>query len=183
MRTVIGVIGKGTRGANDPVPQAAWDAAEAVGRLVAQRQGVMLTGGLGGVMEAASKGAQQAGGLVIGIIPGLDRREANPYCDVVIPSGIGTIRNHLTVRASDAVIMIGGGSGTLNEVTICYGQKPLVVLEGSSGWADRLRSALYEGKYVDERRASEIHFAQTPAQAVELAFRLAEMGLTTKTKG
>jgi uncharacterized protein (TIGR00725 family) len=174
MRTLIGIIGKGTRGASDPVPQRALDAAEEVGRLIAERDGVVLTGGLGGVMEAASKGAHQAGGVVVGLLPSLDRNSANPYVDIPLPTGLSTIRNHLTVRGSDAVIMIGGGNGTLNELTVCYGTKPVVVLEGTGGWADRIRNCLYEGKYLDERRASEIHFAQSATEAVDLVFRLAE---------
>ena len=75
---------------------------------------------------------------------------------------------------SDAVIMIGGGNGTLNELTIAYGHKPVVVLEGTGGWADRIRGALYEGKYLDERRVGEIHFAQSAQEAVDKAFHLAD---------
>ncbi len=174
MRTMIGIIGKGSVGPEDPVPQAALDAAEEVGRLVARRHGVIVSGGLGGVMEAVSKGAHEAGGLVIGLLPSLDRHTANPYVDIPIPTGLNTVRNHLTVRSSDAVIMIGGGNGTLNELTVCYGTKPVVLLERTGGWADRVRGMLYEGKYLDERRAGEIHFAPTGAEAVELAFQLAD---------
>ncbi len=173
MRTLIGIIGKGVQQSSDPLPQLTWDAAEEVGRLIAEREGVVLTGGLGGVMEAASKGAHLAGGLVVGLLPGLERQSANPYVDIPLATGLGTIRNHLTVRSSDAVIMIGGGNGTLNELTICYGTKPVVVFEGSGGWSDRIRGSLYEGKYLDERRAGEIHFAQSAAEAVDLAFELA----------
>ncbi len=124
-------------------------------------------------MEAASKGAHLAGGLVVGLLPGLDRDSANPYVDIPLPTGLDTIRNHLTVRGSDAVIMIGGGNGTLNELTVCYGKKSVVVLEGTGGWADRIRGCLYEGKYLDERHAGEVHFAQSAAEAVDLAFELA----------
>lgn len=173
MRTLIGIIGKGMADGEDTVPREALDGAEEVGRLVAGRHGVVISGGLGGVMEAVSKGAHEAGGLVIGLLPSLDRRTANPYVDIPLPTGLSTIRNHLTVRSSDAVIMIGGGNGTLNELTVCYGTKPVVVLEGTGGWADRIRGVLYQGKYLDERRAGEIHFARTAAEAVELAFRLA----------
>ena len=172
MRTLIGIIGKGSRGPDDPVPAEAIEAAEEVGRLIAARDGVVITGGLGGVMEAASKGAQQAGGLVVGLLPGTERSTANRYVDIPIATGIGTIRNHLTVRAGDAVIMIGGGNGTLNELTIAYGMKPTVIVETSGGWAQRVRGALYEGKFLDERRLREIHFAQTAEEAVEMAYTL-----------
>lgn len=173
MRPLIGIIGKGARDGSDPVPRESWEAAEEVGRLVAERGGVLLSGGLGGVMEAASKGAHEAGGIVVGLLPGLDRDSANPYVDIPLATGIGTIRNHLTVRGSDAVIMIGGGNGTLNELTICYGTKPVVVLEGSGGWSDRIRDCLYEGRYLDERRAGEIHIVGSATEAVALAFELA----------
>jgi uncharacterized protein (TIGR00725 family) len=77
---------------------------------------VVVCGGLGGVMEAACRGAKDAGGMTIGILPGTDRSAANPYVDVAIPTGLGEARNALVVRAADAVIAIGGGYGTLSEV-------------------------------------------------------------------
>ncbi len=172
MRTLIGIIGKGSKGADDPVPPSALRGAEEVGRLIAARNGVVITGGLGGVMEAASKGAHEAGGLVIGLLPGLDRGSANRFVDIPLATGLGTIRNHLTVRGSDAVIMIGGGAGTLNELTVSYGTKPTVVLTGTDGWSDRIREVLYDGKYLDERRVAAIHFASSPAEAVETAYTL-----------
>src|SRR5256886_8452941 len=111
--------------------------AEEVGRLVAERNGIVVTGGLSGVMEAVSRGAKQAGGLVIGILPGFDKRDANDFVDVAITTGMGWMRNTLTVRAADAVIMISGGIGTLNELTVAYEIKPTVILEGSGGGASR----------------------------------------------
>ena len=108
---VITVIGKSARDANDPVPPNALAAAEAVGRLLAQHGAVVVSGGLSGVMEAVSRGAQQAGGLVIGILPGFDKRDANRYVDVALTTGMGWMRNTLTVLAADAVIMISGGIG------------------------------------------------------------------------
>lgn len=77
-----------------------------------------MCGGLGGVMEAACSGAQGAGGTTVGILPGLDRSEANAYVDVAIATGLGEARNALVVRAADAVIAIGGGYGTLSEVAL-----------------------------------------------------------------
>jgi uncharacterized protein (TIGR00725 family) len=87
-----------------------------VGRLVAERGAVLVCGGLGGAMEAACRGAKQAGGLTVGILPGSDRSDANPYVDVALPTGLGEARNALVVRAADAVIAIGGGYGTLSEI-------------------------------------------------------------------
>lgn len=109
---LIAVVGGGTC-----TPQeAAW--AAAVGRLLAEQGAVLLCGGLGGVMAAAARGAKQAGGLTLGILPGDDPSEANPDIDVALATGIGEMRNALIVRAAGAVIAIGGGWGTLSEVAL-----------------------------------------------------------------
>src|ERR687888_1554352 len=170
---VITVIGKSARDANDPVPPQALTAAEEVGRLIAERRGIVVTGGLSGVMEAASRGAKSGNGLVIGVLPGFDKRDANPYVDIAITTGMGWMRNTLTVRAADAVIMISGGIGTLNELTVAYELKPTIILEGTGGWSDRMREVAYGGKHLDEAKIAELHYAQTPQQAVEMAFDLA----------
>jgi uncharacterized protein (TIGR00725 family) len=86
--------------------------------LVAERGAVVVCGGLGGVMEAACRGAKQAQGLTVGILPGLDRSAANPFVDVALPTGLGEARNALVIRAADAVIAIGGGYGTLSEIAL-----------------------------------------------------------------
>ena len=91
-------------------------AAELVGRELGSRGVVLICGGRGGVMEAACRGAKDAGGLTVGILPGLDRADANPYVDVVIATGLGEARNALVVNAADAVIAVGSGYGTLSEI-------------------------------------------------------------------
>jgi len=178
---VITVIGKSARNPADPVPAQALRAAEEVGELLARRGAVVVTGGLSGVMEAVSRGAKNAGGLVIGILPGFDKRDANDYVDVAITTGMGWMRNTLVVRAADAVIMISGGIGTLNELTVAYEDKPTVILEGTGGWSDRIRGIAYKGKHLDEGGTNELHFAKTPAEAVDLALSLAPGGETGKT--
>ena len=90
--------------------------AEAVGRGLAERRAIVVTGGLQGVMAAASKGAAEAGGTAVGILPGADRATGNPWLTVAIPTGLGELRNGLVVRAADVVIAIGGGYGTLSEI-------------------------------------------------------------------
>ncbi len=90
--------------------------AEAVGAELARRGAVVVTGGLGGVMEAACRGAKEAGGTTVGILPGLDRSAANPYVDVAIATGLGEARNALVVRSADVVVAVGGGYGTLSEI-------------------------------------------------------------------
>ena len=174
MKLTVGVIGKNEQHKNDSVAEHTMQAAEEIGRLVALRGGVIVTGGRAGVMEAASKGAQQAGGLTIGFLPGMDKADANPYVDVIFPTGLGRARNLLTARSCDVLIMVGGSTGTLNELTIAYAEaRPVVILEGSGGWADKIRGVLHLGRYLDERETVEISFASTAAEAVEKAYALA----------
>lgn len=109
-RVRIGLIG-----GNRPSP-GHLELAFEVGKLVAQRGGVLICGGLGGVMEAAARGAKQAGGLTIGILPGTDQGEANPYIDIVIVTGMGYARNALVALNSDSLIAVGGEYGTLSEI-------------------------------------------------------------------
>jgi uncharacterized protein (TIGR00725 family) len=89
-----------------------------VGRLIAERGAVLVCGGLGGAMEAACRGAQEAGGVTVGILPGTDRSAANAHVDIALPTGLGEARNALVVHAADVLIAIGGGYGTLSEVAL-----------------------------------------------------------------
>jgi uncharacterized protein (TIGR00725 family) len=106
----VGVIGPGDASA------AELAAAEEVGARLVDLGATVVTGGLGGVMEAASRGAKSRRGLTIGLLPGLDRSEANGWVDVAIATGLGEIRNALIVRTSDALVAVGGGAGTLAEI-------------------------------------------------------------------
>src|SRR5260370_2982729 len=161
-KPVITVIGKSARNPGDPVPARALRAGEEVGKLLAERGAVVVPGGLSGVMEAVSRGAKQAGGLVIGILPGFDKRDANDFVDIAITTGMGWMRNTLTVRAADAVIMISGGIGTLNELTVAYELKPTVILEGSGGWSSRIREIAYGRKPLEEAEIQGLHLPRTP---------------------
>ena len=93
-------------------------AAEEAGRLLAEADAVLICGGLGGVMEAACRGATAAGGLTIGLLPGTERAEANAYVTVALATGLGEMRNALLVRCADAVIAIGGSAGALSEIAL-----------------------------------------------------------------
>lgn len=170
---VIAVIGKSTKDPTSPPSPEALRAAEIVGANIAGAGAILITGGLTGVMEAASRGAKRSNGLVIGMLPGFRKSDANRYVDIAITTGMGWMRNTLVVRAADAVIMISGGIGTLNELTIAYQDKPTVVLEGTGGWADRVREVAYGGVHLDESSSATLHFAKTPEEAVEIALRLA----------
>jgi len=170
---LIAVIGKSAKEPGDPPSPEALRAAELVGANIAGAGAILITGGLSGVMEAASRGAKRANGLVIGMLPGLKKDDANRYVDVALTTGMGWMRNTLVVRAADAVIMISGGIGTLNELTIAYQDKPTIVLEGTGGWSDRIRDIAYRGKHLDESGSATLHFATTPEEAVDRAIALA----------
>lgn len=147
-RKQIGVIGAGSCSEDTEA------LAEAVGREIARKGAVLLCGGLGGVMEAASCGAKKEGGETLGILPGIRREDANPWIDVAVLSGMGHARNALVARSSDALIAVGGEYGTLSEIALGLKmEKPVVVLE--SKWE-------IEGTYR----------AKSPKEAVETAFRL-----------
>lgn len=106
----VGVIGSGD---SDPATERI---AERIGRELAEAGAVLVCGGLGGVMEAACRGAAGAGGLTIGLLPGAERDSGNRWLSVAIPTGLGELRNGLVVRASEVLIAIGGEYGTLSEV-------------------------------------------------------------------
>jgi uncharacterized protein (TIGR00725 family) len=136
--------------------------AEDVGRELAGRGAVLVCGGLGGVMEAACAGARQAGGVTVGLLPGRDRREANPFVEVAIATGLGELRNGLIVRASDALIAIGGEWGTLSEIALALKQGRPVV--GLHSWE------------LDRPGLSGPERARDPREAVERALALAGGG-------
>jgi uncharacterized protein (TIGR00725 family) len=160
---VVAVIGDG-----DPRgPDAArvLIAAEEVGALLARGGATVVTGGLGGVMEAASRGAAGAGGETIGILPGADSREANPYVRVPIATGLGVMRNLVVVTSAHAVVAVGGRYGTLSEIGLALRMGRHVVTLGS--W-----------RVETEHRPSgpRLHATSDPRHAAELALRLAKEG-------
>jgi uncharacterized protein (TIGR00725 family) len=110
---LIGVIGSRDCDAET------YERARRVGSLLAERGFGVICGGLSGVMEAASKGASEAGGLAVGVLPGDDPASANAYVGLRIATGMGIARNVIIVRSSDAVIALSGGAGTLSEIAHC----------------------------------------------------------------
>jgi uncharacterized protein (TIGR00725 family) len=103
--------------------------AEEVGERLARAGAVVVCGGLGGVMEAACRGAARAGGLSVGLLPGGERAAANDFVSVALPTGMGELRNGLVVRAADAVIVVGGAFGTLSEIALARkAGKPVVAI-------------------------------------------------------
>jgi len=123
---VIGVIGGKTA-----EPDQLLEAEEA-GRLISRAGATLATGGLGGIMEAASRGAKSEGGIVLGILPGEDRSAANEYVDVAVATGFGIGRNIVLVRTSDALLAIDGQYGTLSEIAYALQMgKPVI---GIGSW-------------------------------------------------
>lgn len=108
----IAVVGAGQ------ASEGEYTTARALGRALASGGAVLVCGGLGGVMEAAARGARESGGLTVGILPGRDAADANPWIALPLPSGIGEARNALVVRAAEAVIAVGGEWGTLSEIAL-----------------------------------------------------------------
>jgi len=134
--------------------------ARQLGRLLAERGAYILTGGLGGVMAAAAEGAAEVGGTTIGLLPGADRVAASRHLTVVIPTGLGQLRNGLLVRASDGLAAVGGSWGTMSEIALAHRiGRPLVCLDG---WV----CVDAQGRHVGPQRAA------SPAEAVD---RLLEM--------
>ncbi len=131
--------------------------ARAVGRLLAEKGCTVVCGGLGGVMEAVARGASEAGGTTIGILPGESRGEANPWIEHAVATGIGHARNLAVVASGDAVIAVGGAWGTASEIALARKLgRPVVVLG--------------EGPAIT---GEGIVGASAPAEAVDLALRLA----------
>ncbi len=106
--------------------------AQEVGQKLANEGISIICGGLGGIMESTARGAKLSGGLTIGILPGTSKKDANPYIDISIPTGLGEARNIIIIRSSSTVIAIGGGYGTLSE--IAFALKLGVPVIGLNTW-------------------------------------------------
>jgi len=148
-KPVIAVIGAGK------CSKKMRDAAADVGRYVAEHGGIIVCGGLGGIMEGAARGAKEAGGLAIGILPGDTTADANEFVDIVIPTGMGEARNILVVRTADAVVAFPGKYGTLTEMAFArLFEKPLVSVQA---W----------------KLGEEVIQVEEPVEAAKLAMELA----------
>jgi uncharacterized protein (TIGR00725 family) len=159
----VAVIGDGDPRGVDAQRILEW--AEEVGHLLARSGATVVTGGLGGVMRAASRGAVAAGGATIGILPGADASEANEFVRVAIPTGLGVVRNLVVVTAADAVVAVGGRHGTLSEIGLALRMGRHVV-------------ALSSWRVESEHRLGgpRVHRARDPREAAALAMRLAAAG-------
>ena len=158
-RRVIAVIGNGRA-----TPEAA-ALAEELGKLIVEAGWRLVTGGLGGVMEAASRGARSASGYregdIVGILPGGDAGAANRYVDIAVPTNMGYARNVLIVTMADAVVAVGGGAGTLTEIAMAWQLGRIVVGLEIEGWSQTLA-----GRKVDEQRPDRVIAASSALDAV-----------------
>ncbi len=158
------VIGNNTNGCTPKHEKIAYE----VGVEIAKSNSVLITGGLGGVMAAASHGAHDANGLTVGIIPQNDATLANEFCDIVIPTGMGLTRDFLNALTADGVIIVGGASGTLSEACASYMyKKPMVVIRNLQSSIDP-----YVDGFLDHRENIKIIGSDTPQDAVKKILEL-----------
>ncbi len=150
-KTIVAVIGAGK------CSKKQRDMAAKVGKYIAEHDAVLVCGGLGGIMEGAARGAKQAGGVTLGIIPSECKDDANEYIDFVVPSGLGEARNILVIRTADAVVAFPGRYGTLSEMAFALqAGKPLVAV---NAW----------------RLAEDVEQFDDPVEAARRALKLARV--------
>ncbi len=153
-KTIVGVMGGGTATRQDR------DAAYRLGQLIAREGWVLLNGGrAAGIMEASARGAREAGGLTVGVLPDADHAGMSAYIDVPILTGMGSARNAINVLSSDVVIACPGGPGTISEIALALkSRRPVILLAFDIG-----------PLFADYRAAGHLHSADTPEDAIALA--------------
>lgn len=154
-KTIIGVMGPG-----DGATEQEINLATRLGNLIAKEDWVLLTGGRNvGVMETASKGAKEAGGLTVGILPSDNNRDASKYLDIQIRTGMGSARNNINVLSSDVVVACGSGAGTTSEIMLALkADKPVVLLNPTPELVDFIQTLPYP----------EPEITESPEQAIRL---------------
>lgn len=145
----------------------AYAIAEKVGALIAKNKAILICGGKGGIMESACNGARKYGGITVGVVSGNSRNTCNKYVDVEVVSGmINCSEESLIVSMSDALIILGGGSGTLQEIALAYrNEKPMVTITGIGGWGSKLANT-----YLDYRKKVKILSANDAEEAIGIVF-------------
>lgn len=144
-----------------------------LGSLVAKSGSILICGGKGGIMKEACRGAKENGGITVGIISGNKRGESNRFVDVEIVSGFTNYaEDGIIISMSDGIIAIGGGAGTLQEITLGYrNKKPTVLMKNVNGWSSKLKDV-----YLDERKNIKLYTATRSNEAVRLLFQLLKGG-------
>lgn len=157
LRPIIGVMGAGDNAAESAIRHA-----YTLGQLIAREGWILLNGGRNcGVMDASARGAKEAGGLTVGILPDADRRRTSAYIDIPILTGLGSGRNNINVLSSDVVIACRGGAGTLSEIALALkAQKAVILVDFDLGTM-----------FGSNERTHLLH-VDTPEEAVKLTKRL-----------
>ncbi len=143
--------------------------AEELGRIIANKNAVLVTGGKGGIMETACKGSKNNGGITVGIVKGDARGTSNNYIDIeIVTNTLGASEEAILINSCDGIIVVGGGAGTLQELTVAYRKsKPVVVLTTVDGVGVQ-----YINKYMDSRNTTKFFGANNPAKAVDILLNL-----------
>lgn len=155
LRPRIGVMGPAS------CSPEVYELARKVGSLIARKGAILISGGRSGVMEASARGAREAGGITVGILPGNNAADANPYIDIPIVTDLGNARNIINVLTSQAIIAIHGAHGTLSEIALAM--KCRVPIVGLQTWS----------MISPEGETAPITSADSPEEAVEAALKLA----------
>ena len=149
-------------GSAQPIPPDVYQMAEELGRAIASRGAVLITGGRGGVMEAVCKGAKEKQGLTVGILPGCNK-DANPYVDIIIVTGMGDGRNIINIKSADAIIAINGGAGTLSEIALALKtDRKVIAIRPSGGGAEKMAGIVIDGR--------EVTSVESVEEAIDLVF-------------
>ncbi len=162
MKKTVALIGPNDSQCSDRIKEFG----ETLGKALADEGYILISGGLGGFMAAVFKGAKKSNHTgevqTIGIIPGDDKTLANEWCDVVIPSALDIARNTLVVRTGDAVVAVGGGAGTLSEISLAWQiGKRVICIDGLGGWSEKLA-----GSVLDSRKDQPITSVKTPEEVI-----------------
>lgn len=159
----LGIIGSaGVEEYKDDKPnKSLYIIARALGKLIAKNNAILVCGGKGGIMTEAAKGAKENGGTTVGVVSGNLRGTSNEFIDVEVVSGmINCGEENLIISMSDAIIAVGGGAGTLQELALAYrNNKPLVLIRGFGGWSDKV------SQFLDERKTRKFETATTAQEA------------------
>lgn len=166
---IIGSAGSEEYPKNGTPSPKIFEIAYQLGKLVAKNNAILITGGKGGIMESAAKGAKENGGTTVGVVQGSQRLTSNEFTDIEVVSGMtATGEETILILMCDGLIGVGGGAGTLQELSIAYrNQKPVVLISSQNGWSKSLA-----GKYLDSRKRVKFKSATTPEKAVKILLKL-----------
>ena len=176
---IIGSAGPEEYKKSSPPDPAIFKIAYRMGEIVAREKAILVTGGKGGIMKSASKGAKKAGGITVGVINGSQRNKANKFIDVEVVSGLNNCGEEaILISMVDGLIAIGGGSGTLQEIANAYRmKKPIIAFSNIPGWSKKTANL-----YLDKRKKTKIIGVKTPEKAIKVLLKKIKMLSSEKEK-